>query len=54
MDLMNKSKWGHSRKKAGSRDPGSHDFFGQNLGKIEKIRKNTKKLGKIIIFFYFS
>ena len=37
----------HSWKKAGSRDPGSHDFFGQNkfsekLGKIlQKVRKNS-------------
>ena len=36
---------GHSRKKAGSRDPGSRTFFGQirkveaRLGKLAKIRK---------------
>ena len=43
---------GHSQKKEGSRDPGSHDFFGQNsekyfekFGKIlGKIRKNTSVL----------
>ena len=29
----------HSRKKAGSRDPGSHDF----LGKIRKNRKKSEK-----------
>jgi len=49
---------GHSQKKTGSRDPGSHDFFGQNsekyfVGKFfQKLRKNTKKyfekFGKIV------
>jgi len=32
----------HSQKKAGSRDPGSHDFFWEKLGQIEKIRTNRK------------
>ena len=36
----------HSREKAGSRDPGSHDFFRAKLGKILKIRKNTQKIRK--------
>ena len=51
---------GHSRKKAGSRDPGSHDFSGKIrknrkssekyfVGKFfQKLRKNTKKFGKIL------
>ena len=42
-------KWEHRRKKAGSRDAGSHDFFGQNSEKKKKFGKIlfSKNLGKI-------
>merc|ERR1711944_86186 len=47
---------GHSRKKAGSQDPGSFVFFRAKFGKILKIRKNRKnsekyfqKFGKILV-----
>ena len=40
----------HSRKKAGSQDPGSFVFFRAKFGKIEKIRKNRKNLEK----YFFS
>ena len=44
---LNKS-WRHSRKKAGSRDPGSHDFFGKNYEKyfVGKVSENFGKIRK--------
>ena len=45
---------GHSRKKAGSRDPRSHDFSGKIRKNTEKSEKYSENLEKYVKFGQFS